>query len=112
MEIDRLMIEPGAPVFYDQAFRNVLEDHLTLLRSSERTRERSVEPMVAYKFEGDFFGLLAHHGIQPYLHWVIMRLNGMTSPVQASREITSFWMPDPAEISRLRGAHMTARKIN
>jgi hypothetical protein len=111
MKITDLMVDAGADIYYDEAFRRVLEDHMSYLKSHPTTHTVAVEASKAYKYEGDLFGLLTAY-LQPvYLHWVIMRMNGFTSPLEASREISSFIAPDQKVINQIRQSHVTRRRI-
>ena len=111
MAIDDLMFDAGAPVFYDQGFRNVIEDHMTYLRTHPNTGVRQVEPGRAYKYEADFYGLLQFLDIPAALHWVVLRLNGMTSPTEYTPDRLSILLVDPTLIEQLRSSHMSTRVI-
>lgn len=113
MQIDQLMTDPGASanIFYDPTFRNVLEDHMSFLRADSRTKQLNIEPEQAYRFEGDLFGLLAYYKLPAYMHWVTMRMNQMSSPQDAGRDITLLVFPDERTLSQIRQSHMTTRRI-
>ena len=111
MNIDNLMFQAGSDIYYDPAFRNVLEDHMTVLRNSPNTTTQTVPQMSAYVFEYDFFGLLATFNIPPYLHWLTMRMNKMTSPSENRASLTTFLSPDPEEVDKIRGSYTSTRVI-
>lgn len=80
MDIAGEMVSEGADIFYDPDFRNVLEDHVTLLQNDAATEVVVVTPNVAYKFERDLYGYLSSLGNVPqYLFWITMRVNGFAS---------------------------------
>lgn len=110
MRIDSLMRDPGPSVYYDQDFRNVLEAHMTVLRQSA-AEFLNVDPASAYKYEFDFFSLLAYHKVPDHLHWVVMRMNNFHSPTDNTREIASLLLPDQRVVSRILSSHRTTRKI-
>jgi hypothetical protein len=58
----------------------VIEQHLHLLIREVDTKASSIPPEKEYRHRGDFYGLLAELGIEPELHWVNLRVNGMHSP--------------------------------
>ena len=112
MQIDTIMINPGPSIYYDDDFRRVLEDHLSLLKKDPSTSVLNIAPQKAYKYEFDLYGLLSDYNIQPQLHWLAMRLNGMTSPTDATKDITSLLIPDTNVVDRIRQSHMTTRRIS
>lgn len=111
MPISNLVADSGPSIYYDQAFRDVLEDYLSFLKNTNSTTTISVEPMVAYKFEFDFFGLLANYNIQPHLHWIIMRMNDLTSPSDAKADIDTIHIPDNGTLDHIRQSHMSTHRI-
>lgn len=76
MDITTVMANEGADIFYLPAFRNVLEDHVSLLRVDSSTEVIDIQPAVGYKFEYDLFGYLSSIDVPAYLHWITMRVNG------------------------------------
>lgn len=112
MKIDSLQFDEGASVFYNDGFRNVIEDHLTFLRTHPRTGARVVEPGRAYKYEADFYGLLQYFNVPAALHWTTLRMNGYTAPQQFTPDVTSILLPDPDVIEHLRTSHMSTRVIS
>lgn len=111
MKINELMVDPGPSIFYDSAFRNVLEDHMTFLREHSQTIQITVEPTQAYRFEHDLFGLLAHYNVPVHFHWLVMRMNKMTSPTDSHRDINTLLVPDHTVVEHIRQSHMTRRRI-
>jgi hypothetical protein len=79
MDISNVMANEGADIFYLSAFRDVLEDHVSLLRDDSTTEVIDVKPEVGYKFEYDLCGFLASVNVPAYLHWITMRVNGWHS---------------------------------
>jgi hypothetical protein len=111
MAIDSLLFDEGASVYYDESFRNVIEDHMTYLRTHPRTGMRVVEPGRAYKYEADFYGLLQFYNIPAALHWTVLRMNRLTSPSEFSLDIETILVPDPDVIEHLRSSHMSTRVL-
>lgn len=111
MALNELMVQPGPDVYYDPAFRAVLEDHLSYLRALSSTQQLSVSPGEAYRFEFDLNGLLAKYGVPPYLHWVTMRVNGYTAPEEFTRDAVRVLVPSQKVIDQIRQSHQTSRRI-
>ena len=111
MQIFKTMITGGPSIYYDPAFRNMIEDHMTWLRGRSGNTIVDVEPMVAYKYAGDFFGLLMHFNILPQYHWITMRMNQYVSPQDYSDEMLSFVTPSGEDCERLRAVFMSQTKM-
>lgn len=87
---------------YDNAnFRKVLEDHMTYLRNDPDTKRQDIPPGYAYRFEGNFYGLLTAYNVEFQLHWVVLRMNDMTHESQATRDLRFFIHPDPQKVAAI-----------
>lgn len=78
---------------YDTAqWRLVVESHLTWIRATRESEVVVVEPYLVYKYEGDLYGALTELNIPSYMHWTIMRVNGLFSPTdfRGDQAITLF----------------------
>ena len=111
MKIDEIATSDGADIYYSDSFRVVLEDHMTYLRNHPQTYLKEVSSKQAYKFEGDFFGLLSELNQSPEFYWIIMRMNKLTSPVYSESTINSIIVPANDVIERIRSAFMNVNKI-
>lgn len=100
--IDNLMVSPGADIYYSDAFRNVLEDHMTYLRGHAATNKVEVAPIDVVRYQADLYGLLGKIGIAPHMQWIVMRMSDMTSPSRVPEELTFVLVPDESVISRLQ----------
>lgn len=108
MQILNILNKPTSNVYYEQGFRVMLEDHLTYLKDLSTTRKINLESQMAYKYEGDFDGLLTVLNIRPEYHFIIMRLNNMTSPQEFNPDKTmTLLIPDNKEIDRIRATYKT-----
>ena len=105
------MTNSGPDIYYDIAFRNILEDHVTFLRNNKETVTIMIEPAYAYKYEGDLFGLLSKYNIDFELHWIIMRVNKMVSPTETTDMLSSLLIPNRTVIERIRNVYMTKDKV-
>ena len=67
------------PLFYTDEFHTTLENALNLLIADPKTRQYVIDPAVAQRFSGDFYGLLSYHGVDQKLHYITTRMSGYTS---------------------------------
>lgn len=111
MEISRLSVNEGASVYYSDEFRTHLEDHITYLKNSNEISILNIEPAMAYKYEGDLFGLLYHYNIVFEYHWIVMRVNNFTNPNQNKATLTSLYVPNRSIIERIKNVYMTKNRI-
>lgn len=103
--IDKLMYNDGSSINYDERFMQVIEDHLTYIRSHETTELIEIENEVAHKSEGNLTSLLQDLGIEASMHWVIMRVNGYESPMQYKSSETELLIPGTNIIGDLLGKY-------
>jgi hypothetical protein len=109
--LNSLRTDSGASVFYEEGFRVVLESHLTYLRNLNTTIPIQITSDDAYRYEGDLYGLLFMKRIPRELHWVIMRINDMTSPMEAGVDLNFLLIPETGEIDKIRQSYQTTNKI-
>lgn len=107
--IDQLNINDSLG-YFEPAFRQVLEEHLGLIRTYGISQVLSVPSMLALRFQGDYFGLLTEMRVPVYLHWVTLRLNGLLSPADSSVDTTSVQTVDSTYIKRLYNTYKTQSK--
>lgn len=111
MLIDNLMVDSGPQIFYNDAFRRVLESYIPWLIKNTSTQQITVDPLAAYRFEADFFSLLSYYNVPSYLHWLIMRMNKLVSPSDSDKNITSLYIPDGTTIEYIRQSFMSTSRI-
>ena len=110
MSINARMVPSGDARYYSAHWHRVVESHLQWIRSLPNNQVVRVQDAVAYKYEGDFMGLLQELRIPMELHWVAMRLNGYTSPTDYTYDRTSLFIPNPTTISRIFTTFVTVNK--
>lgn len=79
LSIKRLSPDQSAYVDYvSPAFRQVIEDHLSLLIAGTNYKPRTVMPDgdVINRNQGDFYGILRELDVPAKYWWVILRANG------------------------------------
>lgn len=109
------MEKPGPSMFYDPEFRHILEMHMNQLRTMYAVR-KPLPTEKLYQFEGDFSGFLMEEGYGLEMHWLMMRVNGMTNPQQFGKELrdeynrgpkTYYIEPHPEALSELQQYFMS-----
>tara|TARA_Y100000592_G_scaffold87092_1_gene141242 strand:+ start:1302 stop:1649 length:348 start_codon:yes stop_codon:yes gene_type:complete len=106
-----LMNDPGPAIYYSEGLRRVMEDHMTFLRTSNKTRVITPTDNQLHRFEYDLNGLLIEMGIPRHLLWVHMRVNDFTSPVEVTQDNTELLSPSPEDIERIVNLYRTVNTI-
>ena len=110
MSINRLSISTRGRVSHDPKFNRLIEAYLPLLHGRDDGGGISVQPHDAYKYEGDFFGLLHHHNIPQTYHWIILRYNGLDSPTQSPADLDHIEIPSTGFLDRVMQVYRNMRK--
>lgn len=111
-KVNSLMIREGASVFYSEAFRRVIEDHLPDLISDSGTQSIQIKNRVAYKAHGDLIMVLDEYEIPPQHHWIVMRMNGYTHPTEYDMSHTSIIVPSRSVVDGLMKSFRANQKIS
>lgn len=110
MAIEDLMIGAVDLSYYDAGFRTVLEDHLTYFRNHPQTQPMAVQSMDKEVFEFDFYGMLTQMKIARELHYVTMRLAGLTSPTDSFKDLEVILVPDATVVNKRLQAYRTKKR--
>jgi hypothetical protein len=108
--IDNLMVPDGASIFYNPAFRVVLEDHMTYFRGLSDNNLFPVTPHQVYKYRFDLGGLMLDLGIALQYHWIVMRVNNITDMTHVPPDLTVLVMPAQKNIDVIAQTHKTISK--
>ena len=111
MKIDSLSNPPGANIWYDDSFRRTLESYITHLKTDSTTVQVAPDAMTVYKYTGDYFGLLSVYSVPTHLHWLTMRMNGLTSPSDCGPKIRTILVPNATTVDYIRQAYMSTKTI-
>lgn len=111
MSLQNLKVDFGSDKYYTPEFMAVLEDHLTYLRTHEDTVVLSVSNAEAERWSGDLYGYLLTRNVDARLHYVTMRLSGMSSPYDFGTEITTISVPSPVLVNSIRKIENTRKNI-
>lgn len=104
---------PGASIFYDPGFLNVLQEHIPHLLATGRYRQITLEPNQALAHKGDFNALLVHLKIPFWHHLAALWMNAMVHPSQFDGRTLQILLPEQdglVEIMRLYQTHQRAGK--
>lgn len=113
-KVDRFMTDGGPAVYYDDGFRQVVEDHMTYLRTHPKTTLLTLDATklgTLYKYEADLYGFLSEFGVPRKLHWIVMRMNGYFSPTELEMSLTSLMVPDGTIVEQLVQTHRSTNKM-
>jgi hypothetical protein len=106
------MSASGPAFFFTQTWRLLVESHLTWLRARNESDIVVIQPHIGYKYEGDLYGALTECRVPQYLHWIIMRMNGLYSPSDFNGTGVSLMVPTIDTVQQLAAvANTTQKKI-
>lgn len=108
MSLVDLATPTGDSAYYDPGFLTAIYAAKTYLLKNFCT-PFSIEPILAYRHEGDFYGLLDDLAVHKQYHPVILILNDYTSPSDLTITTYSIQMPDFVEIDLFK-KNFVARK--
>lgn len=109
--INSLAMSESSAFYYSREVRTLLESHVQFLIRHPDTSIFQITPNLAYKYEGDLYGLLATLKVPMHYHWIIMRMNGFTSPTEMPENKIAFLQPSFAVVEQIINIHRTARSI-
>lgn len=106
-----LLNDDGPRVYYSDGFRDVIENHLVIMRE-KHSSPVSIQQHIAYVYEADFYGLMNALGVAKHFQWITLRLNGYTSPTDYRPEDLVLYIPDINYVERLKDVFTTVQRIN
>lgn len=101
--------DTGSNYYYEQGFRKVIEDNLAILRNSPYTQSLSLKPYHASLYKNQLYSLLTEYKIPVYLHWIMMRLNGMSHPNEYEG-VEILYIPDFKMVENLLNTYRSRYK--
>lgn len=110
LSIIQMMQNEGDNVYYTPEWHRCVESHLEWIRKRPLSLPLKITPNDAYKYEGDLMGLLLAYNFRMEYHWVIMRVNDMSSPADFSAETMELIIPDLAEVDNILAVFRTTYK--
>jgi hypothetical protein len=113
LSIANMAVSMGSEVYWDEDWHVTLESLLLFLMNSNNSQTIQIDPHDAYKYEGDLWSLLQAYNQPPQYFWPIMRANGMYSPTELTRDVTSLIIPAATFIEQIRQLYQTvSQKLN
>lgn len=110
MLIETLGIKSDNAVYYSKEFMDVLESFMNYFRKSTTSNTHIVDQTRTLVYEGDLYGYLNEKGIEPYLHWVIMRASGLSSPHEFNQQVITLIVPSIEKLEQIRISFGVFRK--
>lgn len=107
MQLINLLEVEDSLGYFEDSFRRMIEDHLTLIRQKGVSQTITLTPILGVRFQGDYFGLLTSLKIPNFMQWITMRVNGLLSPFELKADMTSITIVDTDYIRRLYNTHRT-----
>lgn len=95
--------------YFEPDFRQVLESHLEYLKVTGQYRTEIVNNKYMGQYIGDFYAILQGMQINARYHWIVMRLNGFTSPIQYSGQLLEIFIPDTNVIDSIYSVYNTGK---
>lgn len=88
------MVKPRNALYYSVGFRQIIEDHLEYLRNNGAIQQLPVNVQDGNMWSGDYYGLLTYLNIPLEMHYITLRVNGMTSPTDYDGSVLQILLPD------------------
>lgn len=101
MKVVNDLTQRGANIFNNPLFRTHLMQQIKRLGSSAYD-VRVVRPNIAHRYQGNFYGLLAHMGVSAGLHYFTTAINGLTDPRDYDGEVLHVRIIRPSVVDAIR----------
>lgn len=111
MDINDLMTDSGAFLYYTQVVRNAIDDHMTILRNGQNNEIINLSPKDVERFQGDLYGLFAAINIPRQYHYCVRRMNELDSPQSVPEDLTYLIIPDYKVVDNIRQAVTMANRV-
>lgn len=110
--ITKLSVGAESLVYYDPGFRQLIEDHLPLIRDSAGTKILYVSPEMAWAYRGWFYDyLLKELRVPHHLHWFILRLSGFMSSEDVDETLSMIYLPSEIELAQLASLYSAGHTV-
>jgi hypothetical protein len=102
LSVSSSQVDAGNTNMYSVGFRNLIENHLNVLRFLTNTRSVAIETKKEQIYTGDFYGLLHDIlNVPQDLWWICMRMNNLESPLDYSGSLNVIVIPARQDIENL-----------
>ena len=109
MQLYKLTANVGPITYYSDEFR-VWWDSFRHKLKQTNSRVLNIQPTIAYKYQGDFYGLLDHIGIDKHHHYFVMRHNNLLHSTDYTGEELVVNIPDLLFIDTLKNLFSSRAK--
>lgn len=100
-DIESLMVIRGLDDTDLDDVRNNLEYFIPLLKQAEDTKTLDITDVLLDRFQFDFTGLMLHLAIPYRLHWISMRMSGLTAVTELDKRTSQVLIPSGETVTRL-----------
>lgn len=94
--------------YYDIGLMDHLEQHLGYIKDQGLTLV-TIKETVAYKHEGNFYGILHELNIPANLHYITMRINDLLNSGDYDGYDTTIKLPEYGIIEQLKAQYLTLK---
>lgn len=112
VSIQSLMVDDGPAIMYSAEFQRMIEDHMRYLKEDALTESIQIDNQVANKSHGDLYSVLYEYNVPRHLHWIVMRMNNYSSPMEYDSEHVVLLVPSPTTIENLLKTFRVNYKIS
>jgi hypothetical protein len=106
MKINNLKPQPDKH-YFEHNFMILLESHLSFLKNSTNMAVKEITQLQAYKYEGDFYGLLDDIGIPKIFHYITGIVNDYPSSSDFKGDRVYILLPNISDIQGIMQIYRT-----
>jgi len=110
MKVSRLYGDWGDAFYYTAEYRQLMEDHMTLLIADAIAGVERPTAVDVDKYRGDLNGLLLMFNVPAHLAWVTMRVNGLSTPQDLLREERVIYTVDPSYVDGIVKRYLSIKR--
>ncbi len=93
LTISKLQLPITETNMLSNGFRNLLENHLAIIKNGPGTIIKDLAVHDEYMYIGDFYSLLYKYQVAQDLFWLTMRLNGLHTPIDYKGDLLFIYVP-------------------
>lgn len=108
MYINNLASSTNVLALFEDGFRVWYQSFIPYMNVSNIVPIQ-IKPHIAFKYEGDFYGLLDELGIPKHHHYFAMLQNKLTHPGDYDGIVDTIYLPDMTFIDQLRSLYMSKK---
>lgn len=106
MKINAISTVQEQSTDFEEDYRIWIESFGPYLRAKPTIK--TIPPAIAYKFQGDFYGLMDYLSVPKEYHYILMRYNGFLHAGDYDGLNIEVKIPDMKMISKLKSLYNTA----